>query len=85
MVDSALSLLSDSYGRLASAGVPPGLDAASYLARVRTLQSFAEQAADEFDEDYPTAGAARYTVVKKETRTLLGQINSALGTHLTVP
>ena len=83
-VDGALNLLSDSYGRLADAGVPPGLDAASYLARVTTLQSFSAQAADGYDVD-PTDATAKYLVVREETGVLFKQINGAIGSDLALP
>lgn len=83
-VPGGLRLLSDSYGRLADAGVPPGLDRADYLARVKTLQSFAEQAADTYDFD-PTNATAQYLVAREETGVLFQQINDAIGSDLALP
>ena len=83
-VSSGLSLLSGEYGRLEDAGTPPGVDAAKYHARLRTLESFSSTASDMYLDD-PTQGAARYAVVREETGTLLSQLNSALGTDLRLP
>lgn len=83
-VDGALILLSDSYGRLADAGVPPGLDPHTYLARVETLQWFAGQAADRYDLD-PLDATARYEVARNETGVLFAQINASIGSHLELP
>lgn len=52
-VDSGLSVLSPEYGYLESAGVPPGVRASNYIPRLRTLGSFAQQAADVYI-DKPT-------------------------------
>jgi hypothetical protein len=82
-VSSGLSLLSGEYG-LENAGTPPGVDAAKYHARLRTLESFSSTASDMYLDD-PTQGAARYAVVREETGTLLSQLNSALGTDLRLP
>lgn len=83
-VSSGLWLLSSQYGRLENAGTPSGVDAARYHARLRTLDAFASAASDIYD-DNPMEGAAKYAVVREETGTLLGQLNSALGTDLRLP
>jgi hypothetical protein len=83
-VPSALMLLSDSYGRLADAGTPPGVAAADYQSRVSTLQSFASIAADMYEMD-PMQGSARYSVVRHETGSLFQHLNTALGTHFALP
>ena len=56
-VSSGLWLLSSEYGRLENAGTPPGVDAAKYHARLRTLDAFASAASDIYDNN-PTEGAA---------------------------
>ena len=83
-VPSAMSLLSAGYPRLENAGTPPGVNAAKYHARLRTLESFASTAADIYD-DRPMEGAAKYAVVRKETGTLFTEMNAALGTNLHLP
>ena len=83
-VSSALSLLSDSFGRLLTAGTPPGVNAADYNARLTTLESFAGDAADLYDVN-PTEGSAKYAVAREQTGVLLGSLNSALGTTYTLP
>ena len=83
-VSSALSLLSDSYGRLQDAGLPPGVDKSTYYARLSTLQAFAAQAADTYDSDAMQA-SARYVVVRKQTGVLFQQLNTALGTDFQLP
>ncbi|KRE41051.1 hypothetical protein ASG74_14390 [Knoellia sp. Soil729] len=83
-VPGALTLLSGSYRRLANAGVPPGLDRAQYLARVKTLESFAAQAADEYEWD-PSSATAKYLVAREETGVLFKQINGAIGSNLRLP
>lgn len=84
MVSSALYLLSDSYARMADAGTPPGVDAASYQSRLATLSQFAELAGDEYDAS-PMQGSARYQVVRNQTGILFAQINGALSTQLRLP
>ncbi len=83
-VQSALTLLSRSYGRLAEAGVPPGLKRSDYLARVLTLQSQAAQAAEGYDADR-TGALATYVVVRDGTGAVVKQINGALGSDLSLP
>ena len=83
-VAGALYLLSDSYERMSEAGVPPGLDPATYLARLDTLRIFAEQAGDLYDID-PMEASAKYSVTRQQTGVLFGQINGALGTNLQLP
>lgn len=83
-VNSALVLLSRSYGRLAEAGVPPSLDRSDYLGRVVALQSLAAQAAEGYDVD--RAGTlAKYATVRDGTGVLFEQLNDALGSHLSLP
>ena len=83
-VGSALSLLSDSYGSLAEAGTPAGVDEADYQARLSTLEAFAETAADEYLLD-PAEGSARYAVVREQTAALFDRLNAALGTRFRLP
>jgi hypothetical protein len=83
-VQSALILLSRSYGRLAEAGVPPRLDRSAYLARVGTLQARTAQAAESYDTDR-TEALATYVVVRDGTGVLFKQINGALGSDLSLP
>ena len=83
-VPTPLSMMSDTFGRMAEAGVPPGLDASTYLARLSTLQSFAADASEVYNDD-PSEGAAKYSVIRKETGVLFSQINKALGTNLRLP
>lgn len=84
MVGSALGLLSDSFRRLADAGVPPGADAAVYLATLQTLSDFAGIAADEMSYD-PVAGAARYAVIREQTGPVLAQVSAATGRTFVLP
>lgn len=84
MAASRLHLLGGNYGRLQSAGVLPKTDAAQYIARLRTLEEFAEQAADQMGYA-PTEGSARYQVIRQETGVLFDQLNAALGTILRLP
>ena len=83
-VSSALSLLTDNFGRLLDAGTPPGVNAADYHGRLTTLESFAGQASDMYDAD-PTEGSAKYAVVREQTGVLLSALNSALGTSFSLP
>jgi len=83
-VSSALSLLSTDYGRLLDAGIPPGVKESKYYARVTTLQTFAEDAADVYDIK-PMEGEAKYAVLRQETRPLLDQLNGAVNTHFELP
>ena len=83
-VDGALSLLSDSYGRLVDAGVPPGLDRRTYRARITALQWCAGVAASTYDLD-PMDATSQYLVVREETGVLFGQVNGAIGSHLALP
>lgn len=83
-MSSGLYLLSDSYERMSEAGVPPGLDAATYLARLDTLRLFAEQAGDLYDVD-PMEPSAKDYVTREQTGVLFGQINGALGTDPQLP
>lgn len=83
-VGSALSLLGDSYGRLAQAGTPAGVDEADYRARLSTLEAFAATAADEYLVN-PTEGRARYAVVRDETEVLFETLNTALGSNYRLP
>ena len=83
-VSSALYLLSDDYPRMLDAGIPPGVEASEYKARLATLSSFAETAADEY-YDQPTQGAARYAVVRKETGALFNELNSSIDGDLHLP
>lgn len=83
-VASTLRFLADDFEILADDAVlPPGVRAASYVSRARTLAKFAEQAADEIDDGFETQGYARYAVVKEEALPLLAMINKGLGTNFT--
>lgn len=81
---AALSLLSDSYGRLAEAGTPAGVDEADYQARLGTLEALAATAADEYLAT-PTEAADRYAVVREETARLFDVLDTALGTRFRLP
>jgi hypothetical protein len=83
-VSSRLYILSDAYSGLEDAGVPPGVKPQNYLPRLRTLASFAEQAADQYDFNAMEA-TAKFEVIKEQTRTLFSQINKATGSNLKVP
>ena len=83
-VDSGLSVLSPEYGYLESAGVPPGVRASNYIPRLRTLGSFAQQAADVYI-DKPTEALAKYTVLRAETKPVFDQLNAATGSHFKLP
>ncbi|HEU5145011.1 MAG TPA: hypothetical protein VFT81_07520 [Dermatophilaceae bacterium] len=79
-----LDVLATDLGTLATLGVPPGLDGPSYLSRVRTLETFADAAAQESLTDR-TRATARYEVVRRETSLLLTQVNDVLGTTYALP
>ena len=80
-VSSTLRFLADDFSTLADDAVlPPGVKAADYVPRARTLAEFSEQAADEIDDGYEADGYARYAVVKEEALPLLAMINKGLGT-----
>lgn len=79
-----LGMLADSYARVASAGIPDGVDAAEYAARLATLEEFALLAADEI-RAYPTDGAARYQVIRQRTGSLFDTLNAAIGSTLALP
>lgn len=83
-VGSGLSLLSDSFDCFEDAGVPPGSDAATYTARVRTLSKFSSDAADLYDANATTA-SAKYAVVKENTGPLFSTVNAATGSDYAVP
>ena len=83
-VSSALYLLSDSYGRLLDAGIPPGVDAADYYGRLTTLQTFATDAADLYDSN-AMEGRAKYAVLREQTGPLLDQLNDAANTNFRLP
>jgi hypothetical protein len=83
-VESAMFLLSDDFPRLLDAGIPPGVREAQYVARLQTLESFTDEAADLYASD-PTEGSARYAVVREQTGVLLEQLNSAVGSDFTLP
>ena len=82
-VNSALTLLSRSYGRLAETGVPPGVDRSDYTLRVTTLQALTLQAAEGYDDDRAQA-VASYSTARSETRVLFKQLNVALGSDLSL-
>lgn len=77
-------MLATSFERLAEAGVPPGLDAASYLASLETLVFFADMASDEVLYA-PIDGAARYAIIRKETAPVLADLSAATGTSFGLP
>lgn len=79
-----LDLLARRFATLRAAGPPPGVDPPSYSGRLYSLELFAVAAADEAAAGLPRAGA-RYAVVRQETATLLGLVNTALGTSLALP
>lgn len=84
-MSSRLPMLADNFDRLLGVSAPPKVKAATYMARVKTLANFARLAAEEFGNDNVTAGAARYTVLRKQTGVLLGMINKGLGTKYKLP
>jgi len=83
-VNSALVLLSRSFGRLAETGIPPTVNRSDYLAQVTTLQSLTAEAAEGYGVDR-TAAMATYSSVRNKTGVLFRQINRALGSSLSVP
>lgn len=83
-VESALSLLSGNFPRLLDAGIPSGVDEAQYVARLETLESFTDEAADLYSSD-PTEGSARYAVVREQIEVLLEQLNAAIGSDFRLP
>jgi hypothetical protein len=83
-VNSALTLLSRSYGRLAETGVPPGVDRSRYTLGVTTLQALTLQAAEGYDDDR-TGAVAKYSTARSETRVLFKQLNVALGSNFSLP
>jgi hypothetical protein len=60
------------------------VDAATYQSQLETLQSFASQAATEIVYA-PITGSARYAVVRQHTGDVFNELNSAFGTHFTLP
>ena len=83
-VQPALKMLAKDYEDLTSLGAPPGVDKANYLARVTTLQSFTEDAADVWYDDQMLA-STKYEVVRKETVPLLIQLNKVTSTKHKLP
>ena len=83
-VNSALTLLSRSYGRLAETGVPPGVDRSRYTLGVTTLQALTLQAAEGYDDNHAQA-VSMYSTARSETRVLFKQLNVALGSDLSLP
>jgi hypothetical protein len=83
-VNSALTLLSRSYGRLAETGVPPDVDRSDYVLRVTSLQALTLQAAEGYDDDR-TQAVSTYSAARSETRVLFQQLNDALGSNLSLP
>ena len=83
-VNSALTLLSRSYGRLAETGVPPGVDRSRYTLRVTTLQALTLQAAEGYDDNHAQA-VSMYSTARSETRVLFKQLNVALGSNFSLP
>jgi hypothetical protein len=84
-VDSALSLLADSYGRVASAGTPANLDEAKYQATLITLEKFANKASNNFGFGNLLDGSAQYAVLRANTAPVLRDFNRAVGTRLKLP
>jgi hypothetical protein len=84
-MSSRLPMLADNFDRLLGVSAPPKANAATYKARVKTLANFARLASEEFMNDDEIAGAARYTVIRKQTGVLLGMINKSLGTTYKLP
>ncbi len=76
----AYSNLSDSFGYLKEANVPPGADRASYLARLETLKKFAKDAYN-IEIGDPTGALAKYLTLRKETQPILDALNPVLGTQ----
>jgi hypothetical protein len=83
-VNSALALLSRSYGRLAETGVPPGIDRSDYVLRLTTLQTLTIRAAEVYDDDR-TQALAHYSAARSETGVLFEELNVALGSDLSLP
>ena len=81
---SSLNLLADSFQRLGGEGFPRGVNHAKYYAQVKTLESFSRQASNEIFDD-PTAGSARYAVIREQTAPLMKTLNRALGSNLRLP
>ncbi|UIJ35085.1 hypothetical protein [Allobranchiibius sp. GilTou73] len=83
-VGLAYSNLSDDFGYLQEAGVPPGANPASYKARLVTSQNFCSDAFD-VEPDSGSEAAAKYLAVRQNTPPILKAINAALGTHFVLP
>ena len=81
---SSLWLLADSFERVLEAGIPAGVDPATYTARLKTLESFADQASNEIAGS-PTQGSARYAIIREETGVVLTQLTEATGVELALP
>ena len=79
-----LAVLANHFASLGAGGAPPGLDAPTYYARLKSLELFAAAASREAAAGSPQA-AARYVVIRQETGTFLALVNGALGTTLTLP
>ena len=57
---------------------------APYQARLQTLASFAQAAADIYDTN-PTTGTAKYEVARQQTVPIFDALNAATGTRFSLP
>ncbi|MDN5797226.1 MAG: hypothetical protein L0H79_15930 [Intrasporangium sp.] len=79
-----LTALDSHLGGLLAAGVPPGTDGPSYVARILSLRVFVSAAVGETSTD-PARAAARYQVIRGEVGVLLTQVSTGTGATLTLP
>lgn len=83
-VPATLVAFDDHLEQLLAAGVSPGTDGPSYVARIMSLRVFASAARTEAGSNRSRA-VARYAVVRQETGVLLGQLNVALRAAYVLP
>jgi hypothetical protein len=81
---TSLASVDDDLAALLAAGVPPGTDGPSYVARILSLRVFVSAVRSEVGTDRAQA-TARYAVVRQETGVLLGQLNVALRAAYVLP
>jgi hypothetical protein len=82
---TTMASLSEDMGNLEEAGLPDVKDQVDYVARIRTLGEFYDEAEWELSDDQITEAVARYTIARKATSELLTTLNQVLGTKHQLP
>jgi len=82
---TTMASLSEDMGNLEEAGLPDVKDQVDYVALIRTLGEFYDEAEWELSEDQITEAVARYTIARKATSELLTTLNPVLGTQHQLP